>query len=373
MPSSISSSERLTAADRPGVAQPVPERPVPVQPWGQITLIALLLISVLTIGWEWNARRLGLQPGDLADSPSAWAEQRRRIDAGEGEIVLVGDSRILFDTDLDHFEKLTGVRPIQLALPGTNGRPFLEDLADDPDFKGLAIVGMAEALYFSPRRGEFAGALDRYHFESPADRSAWLLQQPLEQLLGFLDPNYRFSNLVKRLDFGWRAGPRGPYLEVWKVIQGSYGRQNWLWPRIESDSALREHAIAVWLSLKGPPLPQEIVDMTIEKSRAAVVKIRARGGDVVFLRPPSGGDLRMGEKRGFPRERMWDPLLLSTQAEGIHFEDFPQMQGLNIPELSHLSRACSTVFTDAYVRELARRTLRVQLRLEAADRAVPGC
>ena len=48
MPSSISSSEphhaasaeRLTASDRPGVAQPVPERPVPPKPWGRMALIA---------------------------------------------------------------------------------------------------------------------------------------------------------------------------------------------------------------------------------------------------------------------------------------------------------------------------------------------
>ena len=33
---------RLTASDRPGVAQPVPERDIPEQPWGRILVIAVL-------------------------------------------------------------------------------------------------------------------------------------------------------------------------------------------------------------------------------------------------------------------------------------------------------------------------------------------
>ena len=38
---------RQTAADRPGVAQPVPVRPVPEQPWGKILIgmLALLLLA----------------------------------------------------------------------------------------------------------------------------------------------------------------------------------------------------------------------------------------------------------------------------------------------------------------------------------------
>ena len=40
---------RLTAADRPGVAQPVPERDIPERPWGAIWLGATLLALVLMV------------------------------------------------------------------------------------------------------------------------------------------------------------------------------------------------------------------------------------------------------------------------------------------------------------------------------------
>src|ERR1700679_1939155 len=52
MRSSTSNSERpnpgrLTAADRPGVAQPVPERPVPDRPFGRILVAAAAIAAML--------------------------------------------------------------------------------------------------------------------------------------------------------------------------------------------------------------------------------------------------------------------------------------------------------------------------------------
>ena len=65
MPSSTSSSERTGAYA--GVAQPVPERVIPVQPLGLISIAALGLLLVLLTAWEWHMRTLQLSPGDLAD------------------------------------------------------------------------------------------------------------------------------------------------------------------------------------------------------------------------------------------------------------------------------------------------------------------
>jgi hypothetical protein len=79
MSSSISSSDttttrpgfvRLTASDRPGVAQPVPVRDIPAQPWPRILAAALSLVLVAMGAWEWRMRALGLQAGDLDDGPS---------------------------------------------------------------------------------------------------------------------------------------------------------------------------------------------------------------------------------------------------------------------------------------------------------------
>ena len=52
---------RVTAADRPGVAQPVPVRPVPAQPWGRIMLAAVLILALLVGGWEAYWRAYGVK------------------------------------------------------------------------------------------------------------------------------------------------------------------------------------------------------------------------------------------------------------------------------------------------------------------------
>jgi len=366
-------SERLTAADRPGVAQPVPERPIPPRPWRIMFIVALSLTLLLTGLWEWRMRKLGLEPGDLGDGPSAWAEQRRRIDTEDVAVAIVGDSRILFDTDLDRFAALTGVRPVQLALQGTNARPFLENIAADPHFKGLAIVGIADLSYFRKEAGLMGDALNRYRYESPAQHISFWLYRGLARVLGFLDEDYRLSKLVLRLDPDLRTGVKGPYDSVWKVIFTTDDRQAWMWPRIEHDDYLREHARKLWTGVifSGPPIADDIITMTLAATRKAVATIRARGGEVVFVRPPSDPVLRAIEEPRLPRAKGWDALLASADVRGIHFDDDAAMQGLNLPEYSHLSRACATVFTDAYVRRLVQLTSRLSLRADAPAPLAP--
>jgi hypothetical protein len=376
MPSSTSSSERQTAADRPGVAQPVPKRPIPAHPWAGMFAMVVALTLLLTGLWEWQMRRLELAPGDLGDDASAWAEQRRRVDTEHIAVAIVGDSRILFDTDFNRFAALTGMKPLQLALPGTNARPFLEDLADDPHFKGVLIVGIAETSYFREKTGLMKDALERFHHESPAQRVSFLLHRGLTHYLAFLDENYRLSRLIARLDPGFRAGADDqPYGQVWKISANTDGRYTWLWPRLEHDARLRAHARGVWLqprtSFVGKPVTAAVIAMTLTRTRIAVAKIRARGGDVIFVRPPSAPELRTREDARLPRARGWNALLAAAKVKGIHADDVPAMHGLVIPEYSHLSRACAAVFTDAYVRRLAQLTPRIRLVVGAPSPLSP--
>src|ERR1700726_4426529 len=140
---------RQTAADRPGVAQPVPLRPVPAQPWGRILIGALLLLVLLVAGWEQYWRAYGVRPG-IANTYGLWAIQRRRIDTGEGDAtVLLGASRLYFDIQLPVWERLDGRRPIQLSFEGTSPLTPLQDLADDLKFTGRVLIGVSPDVFFS--------------------------------------------------------------------------------------------------------------------------------------------------------------------------------------------------------------------------------
>ncbi|HEX4801324.1 MAG TPA: hypothetical protein VFU91_09135 [Sphingomicrobium sp.] len=358
---------RQTAANRPGQAQPVPTRDIPLQPWARMGAVVFVALLLLMGAWEWQARtRLQLHAGDIDDSPQAWAEARRAADFAT--VAIVGDSRILFDTDQARFQALTGVRPVQVAHVGTDARALLEHFANDPNFHGLLIVGLADTMYFGmPEIGLGGIAVHNYEKNGkPSQLTGLWIDRFLQNYLAFMDHDYRLSLLVDRaIDHGWRKGVDSPYEDVWKISETSPGRQYFMWDRILTDSYLRGHARHAWQGFTGPNIPPALANRVIERSAEAVRRIRARGGDVIFVRPPSAPEIRVNEQKRIPKAIGWDRLLVGANAKGIHADDLGQAQNLLIPEWSHLSHKCATVFTDAYVRRMVELTPRLKLRADA--------
>ena len=85
---------------------------------------------------------------------------------------------------------------------------------------------------------------------------------------------------------------------------------------------------------------------------AAVSKLRGRGGKIVFVRLPVVNKLKALEDQITPRDKIWEPLLKSTAAPGIYFEDFPELASFNCPEWSHLSAGDSVEFSKRLVPHL---------------------
>ena len=261
-----------------------------------------------------------------------------------------------------------------MALQGTNARPFLEDLADDPQFTGLAIVGIKDLSYFRKETGLNAAALKRGHWESPAERGGFLIQRELTRHLGMLENDYHLSKMILRLDPGLRPGAPGLRANPWKLIEIFDERSAHIWSRLEHDERMRAEASGVWMGMlaQRPPVSPEVIAFTQTRTRIAVAKIRARGGEVVFVHPPAGSPMLEREEVLLPRARGWDPLMKAADVRGVHFLDMPDAQGLVLPELSHLSTACAVVFTDAYVRRLAEVTPRLKLRADAPPELHPA-
>ena len=356
---------RLTASDRPGEAQPVPVRDIPRQPWGRIMGFVAVALALGIVGLEANARRIGLRAGDLDNSEVAWVKERIRSDSAN--VAIVGDSRILFDTDLDRFEALTGIRPVQLAIHGTSALTLLEDAAGNENFHGLLIVGMADTMFFQPFDGYGEYVRRRGDFTSPSGRVSTELDHVLQRRLAFLDSNHRLSVAAHRLDPDYRHGVEGPKHDIWKVSEVGENRATSMWPRVEYDLAYRARTRWAWKGFKEKfPYTPELIAKGHARAVKAVAAIRARGGEVVFVRPPSDIHLRVNEEAQLPKVKGWDMLLTRARAVGVHNDDLPpEVQGLTLPEWSHLNRACSTVFTDAYVRRLAELTPRLRLKKDA--------
>jgi hypothetical protein len=341
----------------------VTEREVPATRLAAMGWLVLGLVLAATAAWEWKMRDLGLVAGDLDDNKSAWSVERRKVAAGAYDgVVIVGGSRILFDTNLDVWEEMTGRRPIQLAMPGVGGRPALASLAADPGFAGFVVIDVTPEQFFREGRNNpaFEGVLDYWRDEGPARRFGHQLGQLLERKLAFLEDGYSLTTLIDELDVPNRGEIRGPYLRPWKLSETYADRQTVLWREIERDAALRDHAIKVWLTGRPTPPDDAMIDKVARDVSRSVAAIRRRGGEVVFIRPPSSGGYYEREQRNTPRDRTWDRMLREADVFGIHFEDYPDMQGLDLPELSHLTREDATRFTRAYVGVLRERYVRLR-------------
>ena len=344
---------RQTASDRPGVAQPVPERDIPDRAWGPIWIGAVLLAVLLTGAWEWHWRAYGVTPS-YRNSDGQWAQQRRRIDHGEGDaLVLIGSSRTLFDMQLPVWKQVTGEQPIQLSLEGTSSLPALEDLAADPKFHGRVLVGVTTSLFFSGYAGR-AAAISNWRKQSPNDRMGTALSMHfIEPYLAFYDEDYALRTVLARQAWPVRPGTH-PYEDVRKLSLSDRDRNTYMWPKVVDDQAYRDMARRIWAQQwSGPPRPgmetsakrQKIADAQIDRAVKAVQTLRARGARVVFVRQPVIGPYRAFEDHAEPPVSTWDVLLKRSGSPGLVFSDYPDLQGFKPPEWSHLSHADALRYT----------------------------
>src|SRR5918994_1124409 len=170
------------------VEREIPQTRLPAAAW-----LVLALVAIVMVAWEFRMRSLGLVAGDLDDSKASWAVERVKIAAGQHDgVAIVGGSRILFDTNLDVWQELTGRRPIQLALPGMSGQRYLANLANESDYAGIVLIDVTPEQFFreGPGNPEFEGVLDYWKSQGPAERFGHRLGQFLSRRLAFLDDQY---------------------------------------------------------------------------------------------------------------------------------------------------------------------------------------
>ena len=127
--------------------------------------------------------------------------------------------------------------------------------------------------------------------------------------------------------------------------------------KFSADTVEQNKVKAIWDGFrkmsKDPPASGGKLDSILTRVKLAVDKIKARGGQVLFVRTPSSGAYLMGEKMGFPREKYWDRILSVTNCPGIHFADYPAIDHFICPEFSHLSLQDGVVFTKNLIKILS--------------------
>src|ERR1043166_121662 len=275
------------------------ERPIPPVAWRGMTVVVVLIVVAATTGWELYVRSLGYAP-TLNDNEDLWALRRRAVKPES--IVIVGDSRGWFDVDLDEIQRGLGKRPIQLASGGMCGFPVLADLANDETFHGTIICSVVPKLFFAPpgtflmERGE--KAVKRFHNQTPAQRASQYLAFPLEERVAFLkQDDLTLASYLQHLPIPDRPGAQVPPRFPPYFNSLDRERRARMIPQCEDPNGpLAREIQQIWLPLFQPPPPTFIpLDVFMEEVKkaigkrfqditAAVQKIQARGGKIVFVR-----------------------------------------------------------------------------------------
>src|SRR5258708_38714678 len=119
-------------------------------------ILTALLVVIVIGGWEIYLRHSGITIS-YDNGKELWADKRAMVyEPSDKATVFIGSSRITFDLDIDTWTKITGRHAIQLATEGSSPVPTLEDLGNDPRFKGKLVVDVTKGLFFSPA-GEGGG------------------------------------------------------------------------------------------------------------------------------------------------------------------------------------------------------------------------
>lgn len=363
MPSSTSSSD-------------IPYRAIPDRNWGTAWLICVALVLAAVTGWEVTARSMHHLPGDYdeyTNFATQWAEERRKLDEpGHGiRVVLLGSSRMLWAADLDILEEEFGTRPLQLAIAGTGPALMLENIVENTDFDGLVLVGVTPFLFNRLDEGFFgADALHWYESPSPSRLAGHEIHSFLSAHLGFLDDGFKLFELVDHYsNFPDREGAWDLNAGSWKLGNHLADRQTDMWPPVEVEGSFdNQQILAFWMTgLNRDPEPpermQEMAQTAIDFFAPLVERLRARGGDIVFIRMPSSGRYLDHDLAANYRGLTWNPMAAGIDAVWINTMDYDDLSGeLEIPEWSHLSRKSQDDFSRRIIPVLERRFTEVRGR-----------
>ncbi|MBU2501943.1 hypothetical protein KJ682_11500 [bacterium] len=342
-------------------------RETPRGAWTRSAIVALVILLVAVGVWEGKVRAWGYAPC-LNDSSDLWARSRSQVNDDPDQMVVIGSSRILFDLDLQTCADSLGVAlPVQLAMPGTNPLPILEDLADNTEFRGILLIGAVPGLWMAPQGmpvDRANGALGRYRNWSPSQKAGLVFGSVLQKRLAFINADDLTlpTLLQKNLQLADRPGtadnlpPVLPPYFAWPDDR----RQNRMWELCDFGTPLAARIQQIWVPLFTPPPPpphippEEFGQMVqagfeahFQRIAAACDKLRARGARMVWVRPPSSGELREIEQETTPREAIYARMVGASGAPGIHFENHPELAGFECPEWSHLTARDAVAFTRA--------------------------
>jgi len=321
----------------------------PRLPWARVFLSALALLAFSIGGLEAHWRGQGLRP-TVSESLGLWYYWRQQVYPQDGKVVvLAGSSRVCAGISLATMrEYLPDYRVVQLGILGpVSCIGLLKDLVDDPAFRGIVICELDAPLL---ERSEWDGHRDFRAYQPPTITSLVdvVTKSWLQDRLVLLTDRSTVRKLFAALLDADPASPRVKMRRTFtREVRWDFG--------LGLEGARRKQEIhrgKAEFARRADPTWKTIIDDARDID-AMVQRLRARGGDVVFLRAPSTGKRWIQEEESHPRAANWDRFARLTTALCIHFQDVQGMRALTCPDESHLDYRDSPQFTRALISKLS--------------------
>src|SRR4030095_597117 len=327
-------------------------------------ILTFFLVVVFATSWEIYWRQRGFT-ATYNDDKILWATTRKAVYKPPDEApVFIGPSRIKFDLDIPTWERLTGEEAVQLAIVGTSCRLILNDLAADQKLTGKLIIDATEFTLFSgaaQRDRSALQTLNYYYKETPSQKTSAEINYVLESKVVFLEEGkFGLNALLYGLHVPDRKGVIGPPAFPKELSVSHFDRQTSLTPMFLSSEHLQQVQINNWVQ-RNNWIKKCLTDKTVHglkgdslnavmgQMKQSIDKIRARGGLVIFVRPPSSGGYKKAEEIVYPRQEYWDKLLAYTHTTGIYYSDYPAIANFVCPEWSHLAPKDGITYTENLV------------------------
>lgn len=317
--------------------------------WARLWAVSVGLALLAVGSWEITLRARGFSPSVVLDH-ALWTLQYRRL--RPDDVVLLGSSRIMAAIDSKTLAAALGGRPtLQLGRDGGNSPvPPLLELASNPSFRGQVICEVSP-LHFFDASGSTSRAAEDLLAQSRRIGALSLVERRLrawvQGRLACLNPDVAAMDLVR--------GRRN----LSKPVAVFYGedlsiRMRYrLWSQRSLEALLRSHEKSYNENYRVPTSLE--LKAQLEKIKRAVLAIRARGGDVVFLRLPSSSVIHRAEERRLPRQLYWDALARGSGGIAIHFEDHAELARFDCKDGAHLAEEDRVAFSASLGRILVRK------------------
>jgi len=310
--------------------------------WRRAWLLAACLVLLLIAAWEVTLRDAGFAP-EYADNRALWLSTRHQLSRPDPSVIAVlGASRVQRAVDVNILRERLGRPVVQLAVEGSSGLPVLESLAADPRFRGTVIISMAPAFSFNRRlskldAGNQAAWARDYLQQSRSRRMEQELRLSVQGMFAFRSADASVLRTIPALlESGSLPGPDYKTTHRNRFVSIDQSR---------FAEEISQSSIVEMYRGNTEAYEQQGFAELLRYFSTLVEVLRAKGSRVFVLRLPSEGSVLDYERQQFPKDRFWNLMQRSINAQFIHFEDYPELEGYLSMDGSHVAAERADEFT----------------------------